>query len=188
MNGGYSDFVKDGIMYRIVECDGLEIFADRGLYLGVISNPFYDIKAYDYDLETGEIIPNVDYEGVNILFDLPIDPLKGDFDKAENYLQSLFAYHTPSQETEDMNPMDIESLLEKSELIPESVQEVIPDESGIIKYQFDGHKLETELSKLFEEGQTGFSDNYYIDEYTKNILAFSRNKSGVVTVMIYREK
>ena len=53
MNGGYSAFVKDGIMYRLIECDSLEMFADRGLSLIVSSTTFYDINAYNYDEATG---------------------------------------------------------------------------------------------------------------------------------------
>src|SRR5699024_7818590 len=126
MNGGYSEFVKDGIMYRIIECDDIEKFADRGLYLGVTSTDFYDTEAYNFDLETGEINRNDDYEGVNALFNLPIEPSKGNYEEAEKYLQKLADEQTSDQEDKDEELVDIETLLAGATLIKESVQEVSP--------------------------------------------------------------
>ena len=180
MNGGYSQIVKDGIMYRIVECDNIEIFADRGLYLSVISSTSYDVKAYNFNTETGKITRNTDYEGVNILFDLPIDPSKGNYEKAEKYLKELTAQQTTQEK------IDIECLLAESTIIQDSVQEVIPDEKGMITYKFDGNKLKADVNRMFKEGQIGLSDNYYIDN--NKILVFSRDKEGVVTVMTYMKK
>lgn len=90
MGGGYRAFVVDGIMYRLVECDSLEIFADRGLVLIVSSTTFYDINAYNYDEVTGLVTPNPAYDGVNLMFELPLDPAKADFDKAQHYLDTLW--------------------------------------------------------------------------------------------------
>lgn len=189
MNGGYSEFVKDGIMYRIVECDDIEIFADRGLYLGVNSGTFYDANAYHFDLETGKIIPNADYEGVNVLFDLPLDPSKGNPEKAEKYLQTLIDKQSPAQENIDEELIDIEALLAESTLISESVQEVVPNEAGMITYHFEGRKFEISFEFLFEEGQVGLSDKFYIDDdgHVKNILVFSRDTDGVISAMTYRK-
>lgn len=89
MNGGYSAFVLDGIMYRLIECDNLEMFADRGLSLIVSSTTFYDVKAYDYDEATGLVAPNPNFEGVNLIFDLPLKKDNADFEKAQQYLDSL---------------------------------------------------------------------------------------------------
>lgn len=90
MNGGYGECVIDGIMYRLVECDGVEMFADRGLYLCVSSTAFYDVKAFKYNEATGEISINVDFQGVNVLFDLPLDKSKADYEKADKYLKDMF--------------------------------------------------------------------------------------------------
>lgn len=89
MNGGYSEFVQDGILYRLISCDNVEIFADKGLYLCVSSSDFYDINAYNYDKATGEITSKDDYKGVNALFKLPIDEKKGNSAKANAYLATL---------------------------------------------------------------------------------------------------
>ncbi|WP_152967801.1 DUF4179 domain-containing protein [Oxobacter pfennigii] len=90
MNGGYSACVVDGVMYRLIDCDSLEMFADRGLELIVSSTNFYSTKAYNYDEATGLVTPNPDFDGVNLVFDLPLDPAKGDFEKARQYLDTLW--------------------------------------------------------------------------------------------------
>ncbi|SHH55107.1 hypothetical protein SAMN02745823_00258 [Sporobacter termitidis DSM 10068] len=90
MNGGYSACVADGVMYRLIDCDSLEMFADRGLELIVSSTDFYSTEAYNYDEASGLVAPNPDFEGVNLVFDLPLDPTKGDFEKARQYLDTLW--------------------------------------------------------------------------------------------------
>lgn len=85
--------------------------------------------------------------------------------------------------------IDIAALLAEFILITESVQEVIPNEEDMITYQFLGRKFEISSEYLFKEGQIGFSDKFYIDDdgHNKNILIFSRDSDGVITVMIYRK-
>ncbi len=89
MSGGYSEFVQDGIQYRITETDNIEVFADRGLYLAVNSGTFYDSDAYLFEEATGEIARNEAFEGVNALFQLPLDEKKADREKADAYIRRL---------------------------------------------------------------------------------------------------
>lgn len=89
MNGGYGEMEKDGVVYRLIQCDEVSYFADRELYLCISDSMFYNIEAYNYDEETGVITPDADYEGTNILFKLPIDKSKADPDKAEEYIRKL---------------------------------------------------------------------------------------------------
>ena len=103
MNGSYSELVADGIMYRLIECDDIEIFADRELYLCVSSTTFYSKEAYNYNEETGDISPNLEFDGINILFDLPLDPSKADPEKAEKYLQDLYSDDNSDTELDKSN-------------------------------------------------------------------------------------
>lgn len=89
MNGGYSDFVEDGILYRLIECDDVILFADRALYLCVSDTPFYDTNAYHYDENSGKISRDETYNGINVLFSLPVDASKADPAGAEAYLKKL---------------------------------------------------------------------------------------------------
>lgn len=98
MNGGYSEMGKDGIVYRMINCDKIGYFADRQLYLCISDTTFYDNDAYDYDEKSGIITRNVDYEGTNLLFDLPIASSRANADLAENYLKELEEEWNPDAE------------------------------------------------------------------------------------------
>ena len=89
MGGSYSEFVRDGIQYRILETDNIEMFADRDIYVGVTSSNFYDSAAYIYDGASGDISRNPVYAGLNSLFELPIDKNKGNPEVAKRYLESF---------------------------------------------------------------------------------------------------
>ncbi len=89
MSGNYTDMVQDGILYRLLECDNVEIFADHDLYLCVSEGMFYNTEAYCYDKLTGKISRNEKYEGLNALFDLPVDISKANPEKAAEYMASL---------------------------------------------------------------------------------------------------
>ncbi|WP_353092601.1 hypothetical protein [Tissierella praeacuta] len=181
MNGAASWFVKDGVMYRTMECDDIEVFADRGLYIAVMDK-FDIINSYKFNKETGEISRNTDYKGINALFDLPIDPSKGNYEEAEKYIQTLLR---DDEEVSDEELPEIEDLLKDAVLIPESVQKVVPDKDGMIDYYFAEHKLKADINSFFEEGQVGFSDSRFMDD--EKILVFSRDDDGVITVMTYRK-
>ena len=89
MGGAYFETVQDGIQYRIAECDNVEKFADRPVYLCVSDGNFYNNEAYRYDEKNGAISRNEGYSGVNALFALPLDGSKADKEEAESYLKSL---------------------------------------------------------------------------------------------------
>lgn len=180
MNGAAAWFIEDGIMYRVMECDDIEIFADRGLYIAVMDN-FDIVNAYKFNQETGELSRNIDYEGINALFDLPLDPSKGDHEKAEKYIQAFLN----EQEKPNREILDLKELLKDAIVITESVQEITPDEDGTFIYKFIEHELKADVNNLFEKEQIGFSDKWY--EKDGNILTFSRDADGIVTVMIFRQ-
>ena len=76
MNGNYTDMTEDGILYRLLECDNVEAFADQELYVCVSDSIFYNPAAYIYDEVTGKISRNEAYDGLNALFKLPLDVSK----------------------------------------------------------------------------------------------------------------
>lgn len=89
MSGNYTDMTEDGILYRLLECDNVEIFAEHNLYLCVSEGMFYDTEAYYYDELTGQICRNETYEGLNALFVLPVEASKANPEKAAEYIASL---------------------------------------------------------------------------------------------------
>ncbi len=168
MNGGYSECVVDGVMYRLLECDGIEMFADRGLYLGICTSAFYDTKAFNYNQKTGEISLNTNYEGANALFDLPLDIKKADHDKAEKYLKELWQSPKDNPKDEGTKPdgeqytdpnMDLninpKLAAEKGVVIPESVKEVTCDKDGMAKYDYKGFTGSVNMNALFKKDETG---------------------------------
>jgi hypothetical protein len=107
MNGGYSEVVADDVLYRIVECDNAEMFADRGLYFAVCTGVFYDRDAFLWDERTGEVTANPDFDGASAVFDLPINPSRADPEKAARYLNDLLA--PESDEAESPSPRETEA-------------------------------------------------------------------------------
>ena len=71
IGGGYSEIVENGVQYRILECDTIEMFADKGVYLAICDNNSFN-TLYNYNKTTGGITPSKEYEGLNLLFDLPL--------------------------------------------------------------------------------------------------------------------
>lgn len=73
------DIVLEGVRYLLVSCDDLTVFADREVVLCVSTgSPFFSTAAFAYDEATGAITPQADYVGVNLVFDLPLDPAEAD--------------------------------------------------------------------------------------------------------------
>lgn len=109
--GGYTEFVQDGVMYRMAECDNLELFADKEVYLCLADENSAGVinQAYSYDEKTGMISRNEAYDGCNALFQLPLDPAKADAQKAKSYLEGL--EKTPEEEQEEWE-QELENLPE----------------------------------------------------------------------------
>ena len=89
LNGSYTELVIDGVQYRILETTNVELFADRGVYIGVNDGPFYESDAFLYNEATGEITRNESYPGLNALFTLPLDPARADPAAAQAWLDAL---------------------------------------------------------------------------------------------------
>lgn len=88
MDGAMTSEIVGDVLYSMTEADSIEIFADRGVYLGIVDNaPNNDM--FSFDQKSGEIHAIEDYEGVNMIFDLALDPAKADTKKAAEYLESL---------------------------------------------------------------------------------------------------
>ena len=109
MNGGCISDIIDGVLYRIIEFDSIEYFADREVYMAVLSEAFINNKSYSYDDATGEITPVNDYNGTNILIKLKLDKSKADPKKAKEYLDKLYAASLEADSSEPENESDFSS-------------------------------------------------------------------------------
>ncbi|PZD97113.1 hypothetical protein DNH61_04285 [Paenibacillus sambharensis] len=179
MHGTYSEIVTDGIMYRIIECDEVEMFADKGVYLAIISgSSFFSIDAITYDEKTGKMSVRPDYQGVSVLFDLPLDKSKADPAKADAYLRKLMK----PEETDGDSAVEMARKAKqwkikfsqgKGTTIPGSVQKVTYDEQGRIIYKYGDWKIKIPPDQLPEE-QTGDIP-----------IQFSEREDGKVMVLVF---
>lgn len=217
MGGGYSTFVRDGIMYRLLEMDNIEMFADRGIYVGVSSGTFYDAEAYRFDANTGEVSRNDSYGGVNALFHLPVDASKADPAAAEAFLREFEASMNGEEGNEpvekDANGMAIEEFM--SQLTPENIDEYArpieytrqtckiekPDGDGnsYVSYSYEledgsaaGSGTEL-LEALFPDGRPGMSPVFGYSSSEDGLSGlmidvFILNEDGTVTYVMYQPK
>lgn len=154
MGGAYTGQIIDDVLYMIYDCGNLELFADKGVYLGVTDSA-PSAESYQYDSQTGIITSNAEYSGLNLLFELELDVSKADPQKAEAYLQSLGVMDSEDQSMEDDSDtssdfdkeafmqngyQDLENpeeMIAKSTLIEESVTILQENEDGFLKYVYD---------------------------------------------------
>ncbi|MNC11612.1 hypothetical protein D3C75_593130 [compost metagenome] len=196
LGGGYNEFVMDGILYRLIECDGLEMFADRGVYLGISTGTFYSSEAFRFNEETGEIYPAPDYSGASILFPLPLDPAKADHTQAEAYLQAILPPAVkPSEQPRATEHPDyigrLKAQVAEGETIPDSVKTAVRDSKGWISYSYDGWDFNAPESELFAEGQTGMSDSITFSGDKDGLyiaLVFTKDDSGTITGKVVKLK
>ena len=123
MGGCYSEIVREGIQYRLIEMHNIEMFADREIYVGISSGTFYDVDAYWFDEETGKINRNEEYEGLNALFTLPIDKSKANSEAAKAYLESMNELESSSDGHMEMNATDLSVDEYVAKLTPENINE-----------------------------------------------------------------
>lgn len=209
MSGGYTEFEQDGILYRLAECDNVEIFADKGLYFCVNEGAFYDNQAYRYDEATGEITRNENYDGLNALFTLPIDPSKGDPEAAEAYLKEWEKSMEGDEEEDALEaPTDIDEFMELLNAEPENldlyterlestVQVLTPDKEGYIRYSYElesgaAGSGEDSAWEMFPDKQPG---TIHIGGYAGSdeledlkIDVFILNEDGTITYALYVPK
>lgn len=208
MNGVYQDFVEDGILYRLMECNNVEMFADRGIYLCVSDTTFYSVDAYDYDELTGEIAPNSEYAGINVLFDLPIDISKANREKADAYINEMEAGQNEKdlKDEDEINERvdtpalknaegDVEERVAAGTLLKDSVMELTADVDGAATYTYEakdgsGVNLYVILEDIFAGIEEGFSPQTVEingdEESVQYIVAYRKDADGKMYGMMYQ--
>lgn len=153
MGGGYSEFVQDGIQYRMLDMENISVFADRGVYIGVSSGTFYDSEAYLFDRETGEITRNESYDKVNALFTLPLDPSKGDLEAAKAFLASM------EEENNSSEPME----MDETDLSVEAWVDAFAKELNEGRIKEDAERIEStvQICKSEKDGEEEYAPYSY---------------------------
>lgn len=206
--GGFFEIEENGVLYRIAECDNVEIFADRDIYLCVSDSMSYNIDAYAYDEQTGEISRKEDYEGLNALFRLPLDASKADPEAAAEYMKQIDeAFDEPETETE-LSKEETEITAFIQQLAPENIDEyaspvesarqtIAPDENGTVRYSYElengaGGSGSMSVADLFPDKTPGItkisgsSHSGTLDSLL--VYTFTLNEDGTVTFCAYAPK
>ena len=188
MNGGYSEMVIDGVMYRMLECDGIMMFADRGVYIGISTSSSYDSQAFSFNEQTGELKANPDYDGSSVVFKLPLDEKYADSERAEQYLKSLEA---PSGDNENSNSdiaeYEIEDIWDNAIAVDSTVRELTVGANGEINYTYDCEYGSGTVIAMFDDcfgdSETERSKIVAImqDDNSMYAVRFSMDDQGVIT-------
>lgn len=202
MDGVCHSFIKNGIYYRILECNDLEIFADQGVYLGVCDKELDEVNAYRYNKTTGEITVNKDYDGLNMLFEVPMDKSKADESAAQEKIKEWDEFwsdakHKPSpvfdEKDSEARKWTPEAIEMKAEIVKNTVKTLKPDADGYIDYSWEalGMSGDGKILEQWDEFETGVvtaTGFYYLENGKCVIETCTKNADGTVTMAIYVEK
>jgi hypothetical protein len=185
LGGGYSEAVTDGVLYRLVECDDVTMFADRGLYFAVCTEAFIDNNVFKFNEQTGEISVNPNYGGASAVFDLPIDQSLADPVRAEHYLSDLLT-PTADEENQPSREQDEWALAwEKAVPVASTVKELNVSDDGEMVYEYAYGGSEGTVSKLYNDY---FKDNREAQSMIVAVIddgayaiRFSMDENGVIT-------
>ncbi len=211
MNGGSVTSVYDGILYRIVDCDDVTMFADRGLYFAICTDPFINNSTFAYDQVTGEVSVNPEFDGSSAVFELPIDKGLADPVKADQYLDGLLnGFNTdgisdrasspntdPDTDGSSRNPagkQDGSIDWDTAQPIESTMREIQLDENGYFAYQYDcetgGGNIMFDFNSAFKDSPPVFStviqESHSVgpDGETTYGIRVNRDENGIITCVI----
>lgn len=198
MDVGLSWFVKDGVIYELLDCDNLEMFAGRGVQVGVVDEFCDETEAFSMDKNTGIYNKKPGYTGTNALFDLPLDKSKADEKAAEAYIEKLKNHDDDGEDEKeitgdadyekyisDFEAADDEAafLKETAVLISRKVLKV--DKDGMVEFGREEESSGTIDVSEYKEGvpTSGVITGSTLDDTV--IHMFTVNGDGTVTYETY---
>lgn len=208
LNAGASAFVQDGIHYQLLECDNLEIFSDMGVSIGVVESFGNETSAFHYDETTGIYRINTDYEGINALFKLPLDPSKADPQAAKEYFENKNTESSDTNEEITTGSPEADQWLENFRIagnssedtwsfveenaIMTSQQTLTPDTNGFITY----HSPDGESEGLYQVGDWPYAPDIELFSSGQSdgtlsgtqATTLTLNADGTFTLRIYEPR
>lgn len=198
MGGSLIWFMQDGVLYELYSCDNLEIFADRGVYLGVVDQFGNETAAFLKDDESGTYSKVEDYTETNALFKLPFDSSLANREVAEQYLDNL-EDNEESEVPEEkqfesvdkfLNTLTAENIDDYFNKNKESVLTATPDKKGWIDF---GSYYDSELGTTVT-GDSGLIEYMIGEDEDMRICGYaisqkskkSQNVTGMQIVVIFR--
>ena len=193
--GDMSRHMEDGVLYCLASCDNIEYFADRKLYVCVTDTWLYDSRLYNWDEAAGSIARNEEYEGLNALFELQIDPAKADPAKAQAFLDQALEDSQGGDEDPyaDLTPEAREAFEWADKLTPgnidrycvrleNTVQTAAPDKDGCVSFEW---LLNEEVSDT-AGGSSSFPVDWYFKEGPSTFIGASTgNDMSELTIDTY---
>ena len=207
--GGYASVYSDDMKteYSIVDMGNIEPFADHKIHIAVQDGGFFEEgsngePAFTYDEKTGKYSPNEKYEGVNALFDLPIDESKADPAKAKELLEQPYEVQEESASSVSDKEADAwadgltpENINEKAVPVEKTKVTITPDKDGLVRTEVSlpsGYTSETvtDMDSLFPDGKTGMSSSFSYAQEDDDIYVdvYVLNADGTVTYELYQKK
>ena len=122
---------ENGTLYYLYNCENLEIFADKNVYLAIYEGMLPGLDTITMNTDgTFEFAES--YDGFKAMFRLPLDPSKADPEKANEILKEYLAEEATASE-EVSSEAESEDALQESEAVSEAVcnstndDELIPE-------------------------------------------------------------
>ena len=198
VSGGSIGSVYDGVMYYLFNCNDLFAFADRQVFLNVSDQCDWSEAQYNYDETTGTHSPNPAYEGVRVLFELPLDKSKADPARAaelleQNDIKTIFAVEAKQNAFLEALP---KIPLEQCTLLEDSVKICEPDAEGKVSYSYS-YQSEDSAGTVDVPGQVISEMEFDEQGYSKErfysplaggdylIGAFRQDEAGEITAMMW---
>ena len=121
LKGGLSSFNEGDCRYILMSMESIEIFAEQGVKIAICDTAFPNEEQYDFDEKTGLTTAKADYEGINVLLDLPLDSAKVDQDKLEAKLEDLRSKGLFSTDEINSNSAAYQEFMEKAKAYQEEL-------------------------------------------------------------------
>lgn len=200
MNGGYTAILENGVYYRLVECDDLQTFAKQGVYLGVTEKMLNEKDAFDFNEKNGVISEKENYEGINMLFSLPLDESKADESLAKQLLSKWKNAKVETINKDNKKESDEltgkwthDYILKNATRVDKTVKTCEISKNQEVEYNWDVNGVSTSGSMLIEVDQYEVGNitlcGCSYDSHNKCILeTLTKNEDGTFTYAVYLEK
>lgn len=174
LNAGAYAFEQDGVQYQILECDNLEIFANIGVYVGVVESFGQESHAFTMDKETGEYRVDESYDGMKALFTIPLDKSKADDAAAEKFFQEIEA-----EDAQEFLKQHAEVYFRETYTLNENEGLCVQTNAGEAEYDKDTLPKEAGVETVSAFSSDGTLAGTFGDSITKN-------EDGTYTYTVYR--
>ena len=174
LNAGAYAFEQDDVQYQILECDNLEIFANIGVYVGVVEDFGEESHAFAMDKETGEYRVDESYDGMKALFTIPLDKSKADDAAAEKFFQEIEA-----EDAQEFLKQHAEVYFRETYTLNENEGLCVQTNAGEAEYDKDTLPKEAGVESVSAFSSDGTLAGTFGDSITKN-------EDGTYTYTVYR--